>query len=261
MNKRITLLLLIVFFCSVKTDAQQKVKVDTSFINYLCSEQLKTERHAYYQLIDFESLPQDYSFKDMLYLSAALGDTMLLKQISPMVNDTINLTYFFYASLILNAEQHYLTAIHKLKENNLSSIRLRQLSELMVCYKGLIEGIDESQLFYTTVNKIKKLRQRSVLLAGFFSALMPGLGKYYLMQGTEGNAAFSLCLITAAPFIECVVKLGLLSAGTIATGLIFVPVYVSNIYGTVKAKKSYLNKLNEQLNHEVIDYCTYQLHH
>lgn len=261
MTKQLKLLLTIFFIAASAAYAQPKIEADTAFISYLCRENLEAERMAYYRLIDIQSLPQQYAYKDMLYLSALHHDTSMIKQIAAEVKDTANILYVIYASLLTQMKEQYNKAFSDLKAADFSGFKIKQLTDLLLCNQDSSLKTYESTLFYSTLKRINQLEKRSVLVAAFLSAILPGAGKYYLLQNAEGNAAFSLTLLTAAPLVECILKLVFISTGTILTGLVFVPVYVANIYGTVKAKKALTKKLKQQLKHEISDYCIYQLHH
>ena len=133
------------------------------------------------------------------------------------------------------------------------------MSEIIDFIEGRENSKTNSIQFYTTSERIKKLQQKSLFIATLLSIIVPGTGKYYLMQNGEATGTIFLNLLVSAPVIESIIKIGLISTGTLITGLVFLPVYIANIYGTVISKKILLKKLNTQLKNEVLDYCNYQL--
>lgn len=85
--------------------------------------------------------------------------------------------------------------------------------------------------------KLSSYRQKSPLLAGIYSALIPGAGKFYAGKKKQGIAAFlpvfSLGLVT----YEAYRKGGAGSAGFIVFGSLFSVFYIGNIWGSALSVK------------------------
>lgn len=254
-------IILLVLSCSFSSFAQQRAGINSDFLLHLKSHNLELERFAYYKTVDFSQSHDTALTKDICYLSSKFQDTTLVKQYHLFARDSNDLVYVFYAASLLQLNQIKTNVYKDLARYPVSQHQLFQLAELSNLLVGKLSKENYTKQFEVTTERIKKLEKKSIFLATVFSLLLPGSGKYYLMQHTEATSALVLNLIAAAPLVECVIKLGLLSTGTIITGLVFIPVYAASVYGTIKSKKLLLNKLNIQLKNEVLDYCAYQLHH
>ncbi|HCE57694.1 MAG TPA: hypothetical protein DER09_07725 [Prolixibacteraceae bacterium] len=99
-------------------------------------------------------------------------------------------------------------------------------------------------------------RQKSPVLAGIMSGIIPGSGKIYVGKTGEGIAS----LITNAGFglitWENYRKLGINNFKTIFFGGIFIANYISNIYGTVISVKTIENEYQNKLHNQIL----FQLH-
>jgi TM2 domain-containing membrane protein YozV len=251
----------LVLLCLVTflTQAQQLVKVNQDFLKHLMVQELEHERLSYYNCIDFNSLSTLSISKDLVYLSAKYKDTLLLKRYSYYAKDTIELMHVFYGSILLHQIKIVDHSIEALRDQSLSKKNITQLAELKDCILGKFEKDNDESQFYTTKTRIKQLERKSLFLATLLSTLLPGSGKFYLMQNEEAIGAISLNLIALAPLIEISLKIGLLTTAGVLSGLVFLPIYFATLYGTYISKKALLKKLNLQLKNEVLDFCTYQL--
>jgi hypothetical protein len=245
----------------LQAHAQQTAKFNPEFLSHLLRENLEIERLCYYRTFDFSENSISNIAQDLSYLSAKYNDSLLLQKYSTYVTDTNELVSIFYGAMLLHSKVLYQNIFKNLCEQNLSKNKLILFSEMIAIMNGEINRFAVSSQFYTTTERIKKLQSKSLFLATILSIVLPGAGKYYLMQSSEASSAILLNLITGAPLIEAIFRFGLVSAGTMLCGVVFIPVYVSSIYGTIKSKKVLLHKLQIQLKNEVHDYCTYKLHH
>ena len=95
-------------------------------------------------------------------------------------------------------------------------------------------------------------RQKSPVVAGLLSAVVPGAGKIYAGQLGEGIAAFltvgSLVAITA----ENWVKNGLLDWKTITFGTLSTIFYIGNIAGSAISVNVYRNQFNDKQNNTIL---------
>jgi hypothetical protein len=239
--------------------AQVLIKINEDFLSHLMQDNFELERLAYYKTIDFSAPSYIPLTKDIVYLSSKYNDTLLLNKYAFFTKDTNDLILVFYGAVVLNSNKIYTHILQELTLKKIAESKIAQLSELIDFIEGRVNSKTNSIQFYTTSERIKKLQQKSLFIATLLSIIVPGTGKYYLMQNGEATGTIFLNLLASAPVIESIIKIGLISTGTLITGLVFLPVYMANIYGTVISKKILLKKLNTQLKNEVLDYCNYQL--
>lgn len=262
MNSHIRFFIALLGLCfQIEVKAQYKQKINPSFLSHLRQVNLEQERLTYYKIVDFSNVSDTFLTKDISRLCVKYNDSLLIKSYSHFAKDTNDLIDVFYASLILNLNQTTMQINQTLTEQKLSIKKLSALAELINFSQGKVDDSVVSVQFNTTVQRINLLNKKSIFLATVFSMLIPGAGKYYLLQNGEASSALVLNLLASAPFAESIVKFGLLSTVSLFSGIVLLPVYFSNVYGTYKSKKSLLNKLNFQLRNEVLEYCDYQLHH
>lgn len=100
--------------------------------------------------------------------------------------------------------------------------------------------------------KIKKFKHRSLFLAGFMSATIPGLGKVYAGKYREGISAFFTVGALAAVTLENYFKSGIKDAKTIIFGSLFTVFYIGNIYGSVVSLKVKREEFNHEINHQIM---------
>ena len=87
---------------------------------------------------------------------------------------------------------------------------------------------------------LRSYKTKSPLLAGVYSAVLPGAGKFYAGKKRQGIAAFLPIVSLGAVAYEAYRKAGAGSARFIAFGSLFSVFYIGNIWGsvmTVKIKK------------------------
>lgn len=241
--------------------AQQKVAVNQNFLHHLIHENLEIERLAYYKTIDLSIDSNRLSCKDIMYLSAKYNDTLLFAYHHFFAKDTNDLLLVFFGAVSLNLEHYFVEAYNELELQKLSNQKLFLLKDIINFSKGNVSLVNQKKEFINTISKVQKLEKKSVFLAAVLSTLLPGSGKYYLMQNSEANAMLILNVMSAGPLVECIIRLGIASTGTILAAIVFVPIYAANIYGTIISKKALVKKLKKQLKNEIHDYCFYQLHH
>jgi hypothetical protein len=224
-------------------------------------ENFEYERLAYYKTVDFSLTSDTGLVKDIIFLSVKYKDSLLINNYTSFASDTNDIVYVFYGAILLNLNKLKKKLFEELSNKNLSKNKLLQLTELIEFTEGNVGKNTSSVEFYTTITRIKELNKKSVFLASVLSIIIPGGGKYYLMQNSEATSTLALNIMAAAPVVECILRFGLISTASILSGLVFIPIYVAGVYGTIISKKTLIKKLNIQLKNEVLDYCTYQLHH
>ena len=84
---------------------------------------------------------------------------------------------------------------------------------------------------------MKSHNNKSMFLAGAFSAILPGSGKIYAGKPGEGISSFLLVSFLAAITAENYIKAGPKNFKTIGFGSLFTIFYIGNIYGSVVSIK------------------------
>lgn len=109
----------------------------------------------------------------------------------------------------------------------------------------------EEKTLNNIYNDIYNFKQKSPLLAGLLSAIVPGLGKIYAKKIGSGFSAFFTVSILGSITIENINKNGIKSVSSIATGTLFLMAYSANIYGSVYSVKSYRDEFNEMVDYRI----------
>jgi hypothetical protein len=106
----------------------------------------------------------------------------------------------------------------------------------------------------------ENLKRKSPLLAGIYSALIPGTGKLYCKKKHQ----FFTSLLTNVAFgyqaYEAGRKDGINSSRFIITGILFSFFYIGNIWGSVLEARNYHIEQYQQFEHEVLDYNSILVH-
>jgi hypothetical protein len=99
-----------------------------------------------------------------------------------------------------------------------------------------------------------KYSRKSGLLAGAYSALLPGAGKLYLGRKKEGFNMLLASAVTGLQAYESYRRQGMLSPRFIVFGGAFTVFYVANIYGAVAGTRKIKKEFRKQLHHEISHY-------
>jgi len=100
--------------------------------------------------------------------------------------------------------------------------------------------------------EISSHKSKSPLLAGLFSAVIPGSGKFYAGRKGEAISAFLSTAGTGLVTWENYRKNGLNDYRTIAFGAIFALSYLANIYGSAFSVTVSENDFKEHVKTEVL---------
>jgi len=101
-------------------------------------------------------------------------------------------------------------------------------------------------------NEMIHFKEKSMFMAGFLSAIIPGLGKVYIGKYGEAASLFfitgSLGVITAENYIKNGIKdyRTLIAAGLLST------VYIGNIWGSAVSVKIKQNEFYHQKEHQIL---------
>ncbi len=185
--------------------------------------------------------------------------------------DTIYIkSRFFYAlnSLYNNrpkdAEKSILQI--KTKEQHLQELQKLYISGLLLYERKLNEFNKQfNDLSHPTyyianeVNRINKLhteyaawRPKSAIRASIYSAILPGLGKWYCNKRGQAIASFLTTTILSLIAAENISKNGWLHYSSILTGSAAATFYIGNIYGAYYQAKDVNKKYEQQVNDEIL---------
>lgn len=99
-------------------------------------------------------------------------------------------------------------------------------------------------------------RYRSPVIAGMFSAVIPGLGKFYAGKKGEGVAGLLYTAAFAATAYDFYKGSGPKSAMFIVTGTVAAIFYIGNIWGSVVA----VHRNNREFNYEIDQRILFDMH-
>lgn len=99
---------------------------------------------------------------------------------------------------------------------------------------------------------LKDMKKKSPLLAGVFSAIIPGSGKIYAGKPGEGLSTLFLHTILAFMAKEALQKDGVQSPRFLIYGSIFSLFYVANIWSSTLSVKIYRNEYYESVHESII---------
>jgi hypothetical protein len=111
---------------------------------------------------------------------------------------------------------------------------------------------DQEDAVADIYNKTVNFKEKSPLLAGTMSAIIPGTGKMYAGKLGEGVTALLGLGILGAITYENYVKAGPRNVKTITFGSLFGIFYVSNIYGSVYSVKVYRDEYYKSVRNAIL---------
>lgn len=123
--------------------------------------------------------------------------------------------------------------------------------EQQFTYSSYIDSKEERRMkdYY---DKLSGFKRRSPVLAGLYSAIVPGLGKIYAGKKNQGIAAFLPVISLAALTYEAYRKDGVKSARFIGFGTLFTVFYVGNIWGSTLAVKIRRNEFYKEYDTKIL---------
>jgi TM2 domain-containing membrane protein YozV len=102
-------------------------------------------------------------------------------------------------------------------------------------------------------NKLITLKRKSPFLAGALSAVVPGLGKFYVGKKGAGLAALATNTALAAIVFESYYRTkNFKSPQFITFGTLFTFFYVGNIFGSVYSVKQQIKSINGKITNEIL---------
>lgn len=110
----------------------------------------------------------------------------------------------------------------------------------------------EEKRFERYRDELANTNTKSPFLAGLYSAVLPGAGKWYAGKRKQGVAAFLPIVSLAAITLEAYKKGGIKDARFITFGSLFSLFYVGNIWGSVFSVKIKQKEFNKAYEHKIL---------
>jgi TM2 domain-containing membrane protein YozV len=120
-------------------------------------------------------------------------------------------------------------------------------------FRGDYYPVSENEkLFKEYYNDLKNRRKKSPLLAGTFSAFLPGTGKFYTGFKGEGATAMLTVLSLGVLAAESFYRAGPRSPQFIAFTGLFSVFYIGNIWGSITSVKKRNDAYNKELDRNIL---------
>jgi hypothetical protein len=118
-------------------------------------------------------------------------------------------------------------------------------------YSSYVDSKEEKRM-ELYAEKLQGFRRRSPVLAGLYSAVIPGLGKFYAGKKKQAIASFLPILSLAALTYEAYRKDGVKSARFIGFGTLFSVFYIGNIWGSALSVRIKRNEFNKEYDNKIL---------
>lgn len=270
-----------VFIINRKVSAQSESSfkhqtIELKFVSYLVSSNQSNE--ALYLINKYEQMPIFKSFADtLLFLKGKVyynqnkltESANAFSQITPLFAHKTPITIleaYEHAHLnnlsksteLLNAIQDTVKLTNELIKFQKASVNLlNKNTDAFNKYKA-VQDTSFNELFDAQMKlnnyafRLEHHKQKSPVLAGIMSAIIPGSGKMYTGKIGEGISTFLGMSILGAITYENYHKAGINNYKTITFASLFTVLYAGNIFGSVYSVKVYRSEFNESLKHAVL---------
>jgi hypothetical protein len=163
-------------------------------------------------------------------------------EVSKQTNDSIkHLLYIKHPLFSIN--QYGLALLERKMEE---AEKIRKENQLDTTSKDVLINLVQIH------DEIMCEKQKSPLIAGLLSTVVPGLGKYYAGRKGEAYSAFLLNLVMGGVLYENIRKNGISHPQTILYGSIFSVFYVGNIWGSAVSVNIKRNENKKIINDEIL---------
>jgi hypothetical protein len=257
------------------------IKIASTFLLLLITLVSKAQFNSFASETQFiKHLTKEHLYKEKLFLLQHLSDTSTAVQINLEKGWTYHAlgrqdsaAYYYqqapYDSLLhYGFREDYLTLLFNME--SLDQLRrLTSSSDMSNIADEITLSLDLMSLRYTPEEVLHskvpdylikpysnyyKFSKKSGLLAGAYSALLPGAGKLYLGRKQEGFNMLLANVVTGLQAYESYRRQGMLSPRFIVFGGAFTVFYVANIYGAVAGTRKIKKEYRKQLHHEISHY-------
>jgi hypothetical protein len=109
----------------------------------------------------------------------------------------------------------------------------------------------EKESFQQIEKDLQLYNKKSPFLAGLYSAILPGAGKFYAGKKGQGIYSFVISSLLALQAIESYQKAGLKSARFIIYGGLFSLFHVGNVWSSALAVKKYNDEFYEAVDYRI----------
>lgn len=242
-------------FAQLNLHSPENIKLFADYL-YCSKDYLRAaeEYDKYYSLVEDDTI----QFKSALsYLQT--GDLMIASEKMSNIN---KYSPFFLASREEMAKIKYLKAEHIIADTIVteSIMKLKVISDLMIQDKlSSMEEIsspfkgDEKRNILEFYKRKREAPYRSPLAAGIFSAIIPGAGKIYIGNYSDGIVAFAVTTIMGY-IAYSNFKADHNTRGYIFSGLTFF-FHAGNIYGSVAGAQLYNTNIRYNYNQDLNEYA------
>ncbi len=228
-----------------KTDLVEAKHGQIDTINFFLAK-------SYYQIKDF---PHAISYFSRLHnthklmaLEATYFEAYLYATIGEHTKAISTLNLVNTDSLVLNRLTTFEKAGTYLLQRN-----LKAFDELSISFDRSIYQFAQQEGSLLNIRQdLKEHKNKSPLLAGALSALIPGSGKIYAGKTGEGIVGLLINGILGLQTYEAYRKDGFQSARFWIFGSVFSFFYIGNIWGSVFTVKISNDEFNEAVNHQIL---------
>lgn len=256
------------FLLSSFIGLSQTASFDTAvFYRHLVKENLLPEQIEFTNQL-LKLYPGNRPLHDSLFLALSLaynklGNTSQMDTCLARISDAplfSSASSKLYASLlILGKEYNSANCFVKKKDSTrvLPFYHEASLSLAILQNNTTAQDTSVAQLSPTMRNIKQRYEhppRHSAFLAGFYSAIFPGLGKLYLGYKQEALSACIENLALGGMAAESYFKAGPLSARFIITGTLFALFYGGNIWGSAILAKKQRIDYRQELDYEIFNY-------
>lgn len=264
------------------TDPDRAIREEMGFIEYLVSSELYTNASQAIGKIDPDKI-QSTDLRDSLlyfngwiaYFNQHFDDaTAEFSKISP--TSKIYTQSAFYKSISHVYLQEYDSAKYEILQlkaigddqyHDFADFQLAGIALLQRDYaaydsiasqfagKNYAFASEEKEL-NSLADSMMQYKRKSAFLAGFLSALLPGMGKFYAGYKGTPFGALVTNLPLAAVAVECFIIGGALSVPFLITAPIFGVFYIGNIWGSALSVYAHEKEFYDEMDHNIL----YDLH-
>jgi len=135
-----------------------------------------------------------------------------------------------------------------------SELALKMLNRNLSKTDTMYNLFTVSPFMFDIQQRYVSYKHRSPALAGIYSAVVPGLGKWYAGYKYQALSAFVSTVLLGGQALESYLRAGIKSPRFIITASLFSIFYTGNIIGSITAVKKKKKDFYKQLDYEIYNY-------